>query len=77
MAFEIIHFLSSGNFRFNVKDLPQIPLETDKVFWVRVSYIADPELIYVQPLDVVGYEGKLIFLDYISKIIRITIFLYM
>ena len=51
--------------------------KTEKVFWVRVSYIADPELIYVQPLDVVGYEGKLVFLKIISKIIRITIFLYM
>ena len=55
---KIIHYFSSGNLRPNVRELPIIPLKTDTISWVRVSYVDDPELIYVQPLDVVGFDGK-------------------
>ena len=55
---QFIHYFSLGNLRPNVKDLPKIPLKTGTVSWVRISYVDDPELIYVQPLGVVGFDGK-------------------
>ena len=37
-----------------------MPLDTGGIYWVRVSHVEDPELIYVQPLNFVGYDGELL-----------------
>ena len=35
-------------------------MDTGGIHWVRISHVEDPDLIYVQHLDIVGYEGELL-----------------
>ena len=43
-----------------MRELPQLYLDAGEIYWVRVSHVEDPELIYVHLLNKVGYDCELL-----------------
>ena len=51
---------SGNNLDWNLRELPNLYLDTGEIYWVRVSHVEDPELIYVHLLNKVGYDCELL-----------------